>query len=149
MTTVNTPALSQAVIGGMLLRHDCRLREANAGATAFYAANLGTLLGELERHFPEPLRTRLGLEWTRPEGGFFAVLSVPFTADEPAMERCARDHGVLWTPMAPFYPAGGGERRLRLSISSLTTEQITAGVASLARFIRAEADRVALTAVLS
>ncbi|MFC8454143.1 PLP-dependent aminotransferase family protein [Kitasatospora sp. NPDC057223] len=139
MTTVNTPALSQAVIGGMLLRHDCRLRAANARATAFYAANLGTLLGELERHFPEPLRSRIGLDWNRPEGGFFAVLTLPFAADEAAMERCARDHGVLWTPMAPFYPAGGGERRLRLSISSLTTEQIVAGVAALARFIRAEA----------
>ena len=139
MTTVNTPALSQAVIGGMLLRHDCRLRAANAPATAFYAASLATLLGELERHFPEPLRTRLGVDWNRPEGGFFAVLTLPFVADEAAMERCARDHGVLWTPMAPFYPAGGGEHRLRLSISSLTSQQIVAGVAGLARFIREEA----------
>ena len=125
----------------MLLRHDCRLREANARATAFYAANLATLLEELERHFPAPLRSRLGVDWNRPEGGFFAVLTVPFAADEAAMERCARDHGVLWTPMAPFYPAGGGERRLRLSISSLTTRQIVAGVAGLARFVREEAGR--------
>ncbi|MFC9330462.1 PLP-dependent aminotransferase family protein [Kitasatospora sp. NPDC057015] len=139
MTTVNTPALSQAVIGGMLLRADCRLRAANAPATAFYAANLETLLRELERHFPEPERARLGLDWNRPEGGFFAVLTVPFAADEAAMERCARGYGVLWTPMAPFYPAGGGECRLRLSISSLTERQIVEGVAGLARFIRAEA----------
>ncbi|MFJ5120107.1 PLP-dependent aminotransferase family protein [Kitasatospora sp. NPDC088548] len=138
MTTVNTPALSQAVIGGMLLHHDCRLRAANARATAYYAANMTALLGELERRFPEPERRRLGLAWNRPEGGFFAVLTVPFTADDAAMERCARDHGVLWTPMAPFYPGGGGERRLRLSISSLTTEQIADGVESLARFVRAQ-----------
>ncbi|MFE2913800.1 PLP-dependent aminotransferase family protein [Kitasatospora indigofera] len=139
MTTVNTPAFSQAVIGGMLLRNDCRLRRANAPATAFYAANLETLLSELERHFPAPERARLGLDWNRPEGGFFAVLNVPFTADEAAMERCARGYGVLWTPMAPFYPAGGGERRLRLSISSLTEPEIVAGVAGLARFVRDEA----------
>jgi (S)-3,5-dihydroxyphenylglycine transaminase len=138
MTTVNTPALSQAVIGGMLLRHDCRLRAANAEATAFYAANLDTLLGELERNFPQPLRARLGLDWNLPEGGFFAVLTLPFTADEAAMERCARKHGVLWTPMAPFYPAGGGERRLRLSCSSLTQDQIRSGIAGLAAFIREE-----------
>ncbi|WP_406210692.1 PLP-dependent aminotransferase family protein [Kitasatospora sp. NBC_01560] len=138
MTTVNTPALSQAVIGGMLLRHDCRLRAANARATAYYAANLTVLLRELERQFPAPERDRRGLSWNRPEGGFFAVLTVPFEADEAAMERCAREFGVLWTPMAPFYPAGGGERRLRLSISSLSEEQIVAGVAALARFIRTE-----------
>ncbi|MEU6239062.1 PLP-dependent aminotransferase family protein [Kitasatospora sp. NPDC047058] len=139
MTTVNTPALSQAVIGGMLLRHDCRLRAANAPATAHYAANMTVLLRELERHFPATERRRLGLSWNRPEGGFFAVLAVPFEADEAAMERCARDHGVLWTPMAPFYPAGGGERRLRLSVSSLDERRIVAGVGALARFIRASA----------
>jgi (S)-3,5-dihydroxyphenylglycine transaminase len=138
MTTVNTPALSQAVIGGMLIRHDFRLRKANSAATAFYAAGMDTLLGELERHFPAPERARLGLDWNRPEGGFFAVLGVSFTADEAAMERCAREHGVLWTPMAPFYPGGGGERRLRLSCSSLTPRQIVDGIASLARFIRDE-----------
>ena len=140
MTTVNTPALSQAVIGGMLIRNGYRLRKANAAATAFYAANLDTLLGELERHFPEPLRTRLGVGWNRPEGGFFAVLQVPFTADEKAMERSAREYGVLWTPMAPFYPGGGGERRLRLSCSSLTPDQIVDGIAALARFVRDEAE---------
>ena len=138
MTTVNTPALSQAVIGGMLLRHGCRLRAANARATAFYAANLSALLGELDRHFPQPLRDRIGLDWNLPEGGFFAVLTLPFDADEAAMERCARKHGVLWTPMGPFYPAGGGERRLRLSCSSLTQGQIISGVAKLAAFIREE-----------
>ncbi|MFI2610470.1 PLP-dependent aminotransferase family protein [Kitasatospora sp. NPDC018619] len=137
MTTVNTPALSQAVIGGMLLAHDCRLRAANAAATAHYAAGLDTLLRELERHFPASVRSRLGISWTRPDGGFFAVLTVPFVADEAAMERCARDHGVLWTPMAPFYPGGGGEHRLRLSVSSLTQAQIIDGVAKLAAFVTA------------
>ncbi|MGW2548051.1 aminotransferase-like domain-containing protein [Kitasatospora sp. NPDC001574] len=141
MTTVNTPALSQAVIGGMLLTHDCRLRAANAPATAHYAAGMATLLAELDRHFPAAERARLGLSWNVPEGGFFAVLEVPFAADDAAMERCARDHGVLWTPMAPFYPAGGGERRLRLSISSVTAGQIEDGVAKLAGFVRAEAGR--------
>ena len=139
MTTVNTPALSQAVIGGMLLRHDCRLRAANAPARAHYAANLAVLLRELERHFPAAERERLGVSWNEPEGGFFAVLRVPFTADEAAMERCAREHGVLWTPMAPFYPAGGGEHRLRLSISALSGRRIEEGVARLAAFVRAAA----------
>ncbi|WP_031068552.1 PLP-dependent aminotransferase family protein [Streptomyces sp. NRRL WC-3742] len=139
MTTVNTPALSQAVIGGMLLTHDCRLRAANARATAHYAAGMDTLLRELERHFPASGQRSLGVSWNRPEGGFFAVLTVPFVADEEAMERCAREYGVLWTPMAPFYPAGGGERRLRLSVSSVTQDQIIDGVAKLAAFITARA----------
>ncbi|MFF2950204.1 PLP-dependent aminotransferase family protein [Kitasatospora sp. NPDC057965] len=143
MTTVNTPALSQAVIGGMLLTHDCRLRAANAPATAHYAAVMDVLLAELDRYFPAAERERLGLSWNVPEGGFFAVLTVAFAADDAAMERCAREFGVLWTPMTPFYPAGGGEHRLRLSISSLTPGRVAAGVARLADFIRAETARAA------
>ncbi|WP_405021017.1 PLP-dependent aminotransferase family protein [Kitasatospora sp. NBC_00070] len=139
MTTVNTPALSQAVIGGLLIRHDFRLRAANAAAVAHYAAGLTTLLAELEQHFPAAERARLGVGWNQPEGGYFTVLTVPFRADAAAMRRCAEQYGVLWTPMADFYPAGGGEQLLRLSSSSLTTDQIGDGIKRLAEFIRSEA----------
>ncbi|KQV12064.1 MULTISPECIES: PLP-dependent aminotransferase family protein [unclassified Kitasatospora] len=140
MTTVNTPALSQAVIGGLLIRYDFRLRAANATAVAHYAAGLTTLLAELEQHFPAAERARLGVGWNEPEGGYFTVLTVPFRADAAAMRRCAEQYGVLWTPMADFYPAGGGEYRLRLSSSSLTTGQIGDGIKRLAAFIREEAE---------
>jgi (S)-3,5-dihydroxyphenylglycine transaminase len=141
MTTVNTPSLSQAVIGGMLVRHGCRLREVNAGAIAFYAENLRTMLGELDRCFPEPLRSRLGISWNAPEGGFFVVVAVPFAADPAALERCAREHGVLWTPMGGFYPDGGGEHRLRLSCSYLPPDRIAEGVRRLAAFV---SDQIAI-----
>ncbi|MEV4555512.1 PLP-dependent aminotransferase family protein [Kitasatospora sp. NPDC049285] len=129
MTTVNTSALSQAVIGGMLLRGG--LRAANEPARRFYAANMELLLTELEKAF----RHTPGLTWNAPEGGFFAVLTVPFQADEQALDACAREYGVLWTPMSGFYPDGGGEHRLRLSCSYLTPEQITDGVRRLAAYV--------------
>jgi (S)-3,5-dihydroxyphenylglycine transaminase len=143
MTTVNTSALGQAVVGGMLLRAGFRLRDTNKAVGAFYADNLRTLLGELAHAFPPADHDRHGVSWNLPEGGFFVVVTVPFTADEPAMERCARDHGVLWTPMAGFYPAGGGERLLRLSCSYLTTDRIRDGVRRLAAFVAAERQRTA------
>lgn len=135
MTTVNTPALSQAVIGGMLLASRCRLRPANAAATRFYADNLRAVLAELERHFPAEVRRRWGIEWNVPDGGFFVVMRVPFEADERALERSARDHRVLWTPMSPFYLDGGGVRELRLSCSALTVPQIQEGIRRLAAFV--------------
>ncbi|MFB9465402.1 aminotransferase-like domain-containing protein [Streptomyces cinereospinus] len=138
MTTVNTSAISQAVVGGLLVECDCRLREANAGAVAHYAANLTTLLGELERHFPEERRRALGVSWNEPTGGFFLVVDVPFVADTKALEHSARAFGVLWTPMSDFYTEGGGERRLRLSCSALTADQIVEGVQRLARFIESQ-----------
>jgi (S)-3,5-dihydroxyphenylglycine transaminase len=139
MITVNTPSLSQAVIGGMLAQSNCHLRAANAPAISFYRANLLVVLAELDRHFPADRRSELGVAWNRPEGGFFTVVTVPFAADEAALERSAREYGVLWTPMDAFFLDGGGRHQLRISSSYLPREQVTEGVARLAAFIAAAA----------
>ncbi|MFJ1754118.1 PLP-dependent aminotransferase family protein [Kitasatospora sp. NPDC088134] len=131
MTTVNTSALSQAVIGGMLLSGGPGLRKANEPARQFYADTMDTLLTQLETAF----RNVPGVSWNHPGGGFFAVVTVPFRADARALDDCAREHGVLWTPMDGFHPDGGGTRQLRLSCSYLTPEQITEGVRRLAAFV--------------
>ncbi len=136
MTTVNTPSLSQAVIGGMLVTNDCRLRDANSAAIAFYRANMTTLLDELEHHFPAHRRPQLGVCWNTPGGGFFVVVTVPFPADDKALGRSASEHGVIWTPMASFYLDGGGCHQLRLSCSYISRAQVVDGAARLAGFIR-------------
>ncbi|MEW2174809.1 PLP-dependent aminotransferase family protein [Streptomyces sp. NPDC005406] len=141
MTTVNTSAISQAVIGGLLIESGCRLRAANAEAIAYYRTNLNTLLEELERHFPDRLRRELGVDWNRPEGGFFLVVDVPFLADTKALEHSARNFGVLWTPMSDFYLDGGGGSQLRLSCSALNPAEIAEGVRRLAAFITEQAAR--------
>lgn len=138
MTTVNTSAVSQAVIGGLLVESGCRLREANAASIAHYRTNLSTVLEELARHFPAERRRALGVRWNEPAGGFFLVVDVPFVADAKALERSARHFGVLWTPMADFFLDGGGEYQLRLSCSALSREEIVEGVGRLARFIEAQ-----------
>ncbi|WP_406435400.1 PLP-dependent aminotransferase family protein [Streptomyces sp. NBC_00631] len=138
MTTVNTSAVSQAVVGGILVEHDCRLREANSAAVAYYRTNMDTLLGELERHFPAARRAGLGISWNRPDGGFFLVVDVPFAADHQALELSARAFGVLWTPMSDFHLDGGGTHQLRLSCSSQSPEVIVEGIARLAAFITAQ-----------
>jgi (S)-3,5-dihydroxyphenylglycine transaminase len=135
MTTVNTPSLSQAVIAGILVRNNCRLREANSDTIAFYRGNLDLLLAELDRWFPAGRRAALGIDWNQPGGGFFVVLTVPFVADEAALARSAEDHGVLWTPMAPFFLDGGGTHQLRLSCSYVRPDVLVAGVRRLAAFI--------------
>ncbi|WP_405590335.1 PLP-dependent aminotransferase family protein [Streptomyces sp. NBC_01092] len=138
MTTVNTSAVSQAVIGGLLIESDCRLREANSRAIAYYRTNMGTLLDALERHFPAPRRAELGISWNRPDGGFFVVVDVPFAADHQALELSARAFGVLWTPMCDFHLDGAGTRQLRLSCSAQSPEMIIEGIARLAAFITAQ-----------
>lgn len=131
MTTVNTPSLSQAVIGGLLVRHGCRLRDANRATIAFYRANLDLLLAELDRRFADTP----GVRWNRPGGGFFVVVTVPFPADAAALARSAGEFGVLWTPMAPFYLDGGGRHQLRLSCSYVAPDVLVEGVRRLAAFV--------------
>jgi len=145
MTTVNTSPIAQAVIGGILIEAGCSLRAFNEGKLAFYRRNLRTLLAALDKHFPPPLRDALGVRWNMPAGGFFAVLDVPFDADEDLLEVSAERYGVLWTPMSFFY-ADGGDRALRLSCSYLEPERIAEGVRRLSRLVVDTAGRHRLAA---
>ncbi|MEV7131033.1 aminotransferase class I/II-fold pyridoxal phosphate-dependent enzyme [Streptomyces sp. NPDC093260] len=141
MVTVNTPALSQAAVAGALLAADGSLAAFNAAPARHYGAALRALLDALERRLPEEWRTAHGVSWNQPTGGFFLTLRVPFRADDAALLRSAREHGVIWTPMAHFHPESGGEHAIRLSFSSLGPEEIEHGVGRLAAFVRAEAAR--------
>jgi (S)-3,5-dihydroxyphenylglycine transaminase len=135
MLTVNTSALSQAVVGGMLLDSGFSLRGANQAKIRFYRRNLQTLLAALERHFG----TEDGgaVRWNSPSGGFFVVVDVPVDASEELLEVSAREHGVLWTPMRFFYLDGGGTHAIRLSCSALEPAQIEEGVRRFAGLLKA------------
>jgi (S)-3,5-dihydroxyphenylglycine transaminase len=132
MLTVNTSAVAQAVIGGMLIESGCNLRAANKAKTDFYRANLRSLLDSLARHFPSG-----DVTWNTPGGGFFAVLNLPIPAGVDLLEISARQFGVLWTPMSFFYPDGGGESAIRLSCSALPPPEIDEGVRRLADLVGA------------
>lgn len=135
MLTVNTSPIAQAVVGGVLVESDFSLRAANRAKTEFYRRNMRALLAALEHEFG----TEADITWNSPSGGFFAVLKVPFVADEALVEISARDYGVLWTPMSFFYADGGGQRAIRLSCSALEPPRIEEGVRRLGKLVR---DRV-------
>lgn len=137
MTTLNTSPLSQAVIGGMLVRAGCRLREASAWRIRRYRTKLNAMLAALEHHLPAGLRGPGRVHWNAPDGGFFAVVHVPFVADNQALMRCANEYRVLWTPMSYFYLGGEGSHQLRLSSSYLSVPEIEDGISRLCQFIAA------------
>jgi (S)-3,5-dihydroxyphenylglycine transaminase len=141
MVTVNTPPVSQAVIAGMLLACQGRISELNMEAAAYYANAMKATLRRLDQCFPAKRRAVLGVRWNEPDGGFFLTMRVPFVAGNSALTRSAEDFGVIWTPMSYFYPHGGGDRTIRLSVSYLTEEEITEGITRLGNFIEAEAGR--------
>lgn len=131
MLTVNTSPISQAVIGGLLVESGGSLRAANRDKIGFYRNNLRTMLAALDEYFPH---SGSGVRWNVPSGGFFAVVDLPFEADEKLLERSAEQFGVLWTPMSFFY-ANGGDHAIRLSCSYLEAERIAEGVRRLSRLV--------------
>jgi (S)-3,5-dihydroxyphenylglycine transaminase len=139
MVTVNTPTLSQAVIAGMLLSCEGRISDLNSRQAAYYAQAMRSTLRQLDVCFPARKRDALGVRWNEPDGGFFLTLRVPFRADNAALARSAEEFGVIWTPMSYFYPHGGGDYSLRLSVSYLSEEDIINGIIRLASFIESEA----------
>ncbi|WP_237409332.1 PLP-dependent aminotransferase family protein [Streptomyces sp. M2CJ-2] len=143
MVTVNTSSLSQAVAAGALLSADGRPSALNARAAEHYSRSMAGTLAQLDRRLPERHRRELGVDWNRPDGGFFLTLRTGFRTGTAALERSARDFGVIWTPMEFFHPHGGGEQDIRLSISYLTPGQVDEGVERLARFVEALSDETA------
>jgi (S)-3,5-dihydroxyphenylglycine transaminase len=137
MLTVNTSPITQAIIGGRLLEYDCSVRRANSRERAHYAANMRAVLAGLKQRFSAVD----GVDWNTPSGGFFVVMSVPFTVDDALLEISARDYGVLWTPMCHFYEGDGGATALRLSCSVVGPEQIDEGLDRLAALVRDMAQR--------
>lgn len=130
MVTVNTSPIAQAVVGGALLESEFTLERSNTREREIYRSNLRQVVSGLQARFgdcPE-------VSWNTPAGGFFVCVTVPFVADDDLLEISARKHGVLWTPMCHFYGGSGGLHQLRLSVSSLTGDQIEEGLDRLAGF---------------
>jgi DNA-binding transcriptional MocR family regulator len=138
MVTVNTSAVAQAVVGGKLLQHSYSLAAANRRETAAYLRNLRQLGDGLSNRFPAVNGSPAPVTWNSPTGGFFVVVTLPFPADDELLERCAREYGVLWTPMSHFYSDGGGRYQVRLACSQLTPGLIETGLDRFAAFVAAQ-----------
>jgi (S)-3,5-dihydroxyphenylglycine transaminase len=135
MLTLNTSPIAQAVVGGRLLEHKCSLATATVREREFYAANMRRMVDGLADRFPPTANGSTEVSWTVPAGGFFVVVTVPFVVDDELLEQSARDYGVLWTPMGHFYDAVTAVRSLRLSCSTVSIDQIDAGLDRLAALI--------------
>lgn len=134
-TTVTTSALSQAIAGGILLKHSCSLREVMETKVAFYQANRDAMLSALESCFSRDPLLAGCVTWNRPGGGFFLTvnLPVPFTGEQ--MQQCAQQYGVICCPMTFFSLLGRCKHQIRLSFSAVSPTEISEGVARLHRFV--------------
>lgn len=137
LTTVTTPPLLQAIVGGILLETGGSLAPLMAEKLPFYRANRDRMVECLERELGD---LAPAVRWNRPEGGFFLTVDLPFEFGEEHLRACAREHDVIICPMSFFALSPGRERQVRLSISYVTPELIEEGIGRFARFVRAHAE---------
>lgn len=136
MLTLNTSTVAQAVIGGFLLENGCSVERATEREAEVYRRNLRAVLTGLEERFGSGAPAGdAGVSWNTPKGGMFAVVTLPFRADDAMLEYSAERFGVLWTPMHHFYAGNGGFHQIRLSFSVLTPDQIHIGIERLAALV--------------
>jgi 2-aminoadipate transaminase len=94
-----------------------------------YRARRDAMLNALEEYAPP------GVEWTRPDGGFFTWVTLPEGADAGALLSKATEAGVSYIPGAQNFPKTDGRRHLRLSFSFLEPDQLTEGIRRLGRVL--------------
>jgi len=102
-------------------------------ARALYARRWRLLDDALREHMPA------GTSWTRPSGGFFTWLELPWEIDSADLRAAAADAGVAFVVGRPFYADGRPSNALRLSFSRLPDERIDEGVRRLVTAVAAAA----------
>jgi (S)-3,5-dihydroxyphenylglycine transaminase len=135
LLTVNTPALPQAIAGGLLLLAGGSLEPIVAPKRECYKGRRDALLAALADTFSAPD----GVSWSSPPGGFFLPMTLPFELGEEEARRCAEQYGVIAAPMRFFCMGAERRRQVRLSFSSVEPSLMHEGVSRLAAFIRHEA----------
>jgi DNA-binding transcriptional MocR family regulator len=125
----HTSALIQAAI-----YHFCRRRLLDRHMERMrieYRRRRDILVEALQRYCPA------GVTWTRPQGGFSLLLTLPPRLDTQSLLADAAGAGVLYTPGNLFYADGGGRNQLRLSFSEVPAQRIEEGVQRLSSVIAA------------
>jgi (S)-3,5-dihydroxyphenylglycine transaminase len=138
LITVNTSSVCQAIVAAALARAGGAVEPIVEPARAQLRRNRDALLAALAREFA-------GLEgrvrWSRPAGGFFATMTLPFEFGVVELRRCAAEYGVVVCPMRFFSLTDDRRTQVRLSFSSVTEAQIEAGARRFARFVRDQSAR--------
>ncbi len=125
---LETAGFTQLVLAHWL--EACSIEEHLAQCLPVYRRRRDALVEALTNEVPE------GVSWTRPAGGFSALLTLPQDIEAAAILPRAIEAGVLIEPAAPYYATILVPGAIRLSFSNVSEERIGDGVRRLARVLR-------------
>jgi 2-aminoadipate transaminase len=95
-----------------------------------YKQKRNAMLNTLEKHFPKEVT------WTKPQGGFFVVATLPEYIDTGEMFKEAIEENVAYVPGGPFFADGKGKNTMRLSFCYPSMEDIDEGIKRLGKVIK-------------
>jgi 2-aminoadipate transaminase len=88
------------------------------------------MLNALDKYFPKEV------SWTKPQGGFFVVATLPDYMDTGEMFKEAIKENVAYVPGAPFYADGKGQNTMRLSFCYPSEGDIEEGIERIGSLIK-------------
>jgi len=107
-------------------------------ARDIYRARRNAMLDALEQE----LGDIPGVEWSKPDGGFFVWVTLPERADGNAFMNEAAAAGVVFFPGSWFYVNQDKTNVLRLSFSTVPEDRIVEGIRRLGGAIRAHLEHL-------
>ena len=100
-----------------------------------YKKKRDVMLNALDKYFPQEVT------WTKPQGGFFVVATLPEYIDTGEMFKEAIKENVAYVPGAPFFADGKGQNTMRLSFCFPGVEDIDEGIKRLGNVIKKKIKR--------
>ncbi|MGB3180601.1 MAG: aminotransferase class I/II-fold pyridoxal phosphate-dependent enzyme [Cyclobacteriaceae bacterium] len=134
--TNSTPTITQAILGGLLLRQDYSLSRYNYEKLQSYRGKLNTTLNCLDKYIGSFATTWASeISWNRPKGGFFLSMNIPYEITDAEVVQCAEEFDVIVCPMSYFHQKEGGQKEIRLTFSNLTLGEIETAISRLANYL--------------
>ncbi|MGB6607840.1 MAG: PLP-dependent aminotransferase family protein [Atribacterota bacterium] len=107
-----------------------KLEENIKSNVQIYKKKRDAILNALEKYFPKEA------VWTKPQGGFFVVATLPEYIDTKEMLKEAIEENVAYVPGAPFFADGKGQNTMRLSFCYPSEEDIEEGIKRIGNLIK-------------
>lgn len=107
-----------------------KLEENIKSNVQIYKRKRDVMLNALEKYFPKEV------SWTKPQGGFFVVATLPEYIDTKEMLKEAIEENVAYVPGTPFFADGKGQNTMRLSFCYPSEEDIKEGIKRIGNVIK-------------
>jgi len=130
--TVNTPALDQAIVAGILLNNEYSLIQFNEEKRKYYVYNRDVMVQSLSEEFAG----YKNITWNIPHGGFFLIVNLPFNFTQEMLEECASSYNVIVFPESLLSLYQNTNNRIRLAFTNVPADEIKIAITRFANFVK-------------